>query len=79
MRVCVPTYDPDCDDEYDYKRPASVTIEENDGLRIVMGDPEDVYAPDVMIERAVDLWRVFVHPDGGDEKCIIEIRKDALQ
>ncbi len=74
--VQIPTYDPESDEEYDYGRPNEVAVQEVDGLRVVMGDPDDESAPDVLIERAVDLWRVFVHPDRGDPLCIIEIRKN---
>ena len=77
--VQIPTYDPESEDEYDYGRPKAVAVQEVDGLRVVMGDPDDEGAPDVLIERAVDLWRVFVHPNRGDPLCIIEIRKDREQ
>jgi hypothetical protein len=75
-RIQIPTYDPDGDVEFDYARPHTLTLQDADGLRVVMGDLDDETAPDVQIERAVDLWRVFVQPDRGDSLCIIEIRKD---
>jgi hypothetical protein len=74
--VRVPTYDPECKAEYDYSRAHFVAIQRVEGIRVVMGDPGDEYAPDVLIERAVGLWRVFVHPDRGDPLCVIEIRRD---
>jgi hypothetical protein len=73
--VNVPTYDPECDEEYDYARLHTVAIQRADGVRVIMGDPKDDLAPDVLIERAVDLWRVVVHPDAGDPLCMIEIRR----
>jgi hypothetical protein len=72
----VPTYDPDGAIEYDYNRTENLTLQELDGLRAVMGNPADPDSPDVLIERAVGLWRVFVHPNNGDPLCIIEIRSD---
>ena len=75
-QIQIPTYDPDGEVEYDYTRPYTLTLQEVEGLRVVMGDPDDEAAPDVSIERAVDLWRVFVTPDRGDALCIIEIRRD---
>lgn len=74
--IQIPTYDPDGGVEYDYTRPHELTLQEVDGLRVVMGDPNDEAAPDVIIERTSDLWRVFVHPDRGNALCIIEIRRD---
>jgi hypothetical protein len=74
-QIEIPTYDPSTDVEYDYTKPYRLTLQEFEGLRVVMGDPDDDEAPDVLIERAVDMWRVFVHPDLGDPLCIIEIRK----
>jgi hypothetical protein len=76
MRVRVPTYDPDGPIEYDYNRTECVTLQEVDGIRAVMGNPTDRDSPDVLIERGVGLWRVFVHPNKGDPLCIIEIRSD---
>ena len=73
--IRIPTYDPECKEEYDYKRVHTVAVQKVDGIRIVMGDPNDDFAPDVTLERAVDLWRVFVHPDRSDPLCIIEIRR----
>jgi hypothetical protein len=75
MKIDVPTYDPGSEAEYDYTRCHTLTLQEADGLRVVMGEPDDDDAPDVLIERAVDMWRVFVHPDRSDPLCIIEIRK----
>jgi len=76
MQFRVPTYDPDGPMEYDYNRTEYVTLQEVDGLRAVMGSPADRDSPDVLIERAVGLWRVFVHPKNGDPLCIIEILSD---
>jgi hypothetical protein len=75
MRFEIPTYDPDTKAEYDYSRPCMLTLQDVEGLRVVMGDPNDEDAPDVVIERAVDTWRVFVHADRTDPLCIIEVRK----
>jgi hypothetical protein len=74
-QIQVPTYDPESEEEYDYGHPSSLTLQQADGLRVVMGEPDDEDAPDVLIERTVDMWRVFVHPDRSDPLCIIEIRK----
>jgi transcriptional regulator with XRE-family HTH domain len=74
MEIEIPRYDPDCKEEYDYSRPHKLTLQEVEGLRVIMGDPDDEDAPDVLIERAVGLWRIFVHPDRSDPLCIIEIR-----
>lgn len=75
-QIQIPTYDPKGQVEYDYARPHTLTLQEVEGLRVVMGDPDDEDAPDVIIERAADLWRVFVHPNRTDPLCIIEIRTD---
>ncbi len=74
-KIEIPTYDPDSQAEYDYTKPCTLTLQEVDGLRIVMGDPDDEDAPDVLIERSVDVWRIFVHPDRSDPLCVVEIRK----
>jgi hypothetical protein len=71
----IPTYDPESEAEYDYARSHALTIQEVDGLRVVMGDAKDKCAPDVLIERAVGLWRIFVHADGGEPLCVIEIQR----
>ena len=73
--IHIPTYDPECNEEYDYARLHIVAIQKSGGIRVVMGDPDDEYVPDVLIERAVGLWRVFVHPDAGDPLCVIEISR----
>jgi hypothetical protein len=78
-QVEIPTYDSDSDPEYDYTRHFMLTLQEVDGLRVVMGDPDDEDAPDVFIERAVDMWRIFVHPDRNDPLCIIELQKGHAQ
>jgi hypothetical protein len=72
-QIRIPTYDPDREDAFDYSRLHALTVQHGSGLRIVMGDPDDHTAPDVLIERAADLWRVFVHPACTDPICIIEI------
>jgi len=69
----IPTYDPKNKNGYDYTRLHTVAIQEVDGLRVVLGNPNDDSAPDVLIERDVGLWRLFVHPDRGDPMCVIEI------
>lgn len=43
------------------------------GLRVIMGDPGDDDAPDVLIERGTVGWRVFIHPNAGDPICVVEI------
>lgn len=75
-RIQIPTYDPDGEVEFDYTRPQTLTLQDADGLRVVMGAPDDENPPDVQIERAVDLWRIFVQPDWGGSLCIIEIQRD---
>jgi hypothetical protein len=72
-QIEVATYDPDSKSEYDYSRRHKLTLQEVDGLRIVMGEPDDKDAPDVFIEHAVGIWRVVVHPNAGDPLCIVEI------
>ena len=74
MQFEIPTYDPDADVEYDYAKPHNLVLQDVAGLRVVMGDPDDENAPDVIIERGVGVWRVFVHADRTDPLCIIEIR-----
>ncbi|RIK82738.1 MAG: hypothetical protein DCC68_05740 [Planctomycetota bacterium] len=76
ITVEIPTYDPESEVEYDYERPHALTLREEDGLRVFMGDPSDANSPDVIIERAVGLWRVFIHADRTDPLCVIEIRED---
>jgi hypothetical protein len=68
----VPTYDPDGPVEHDYNRTENVTLKEEHGLRAIMGNPDSLYAPNLLIERAVGLWRLIVHADAGDPLCIIE-------
>ena len=75
IRIDIPTYDPNSDVEYDYGKPYTLTLREEEGLRVFMGDPSDEDSPDVVIERAVDLWRVFVHADRSDPLCIVEVRE----
>jgi hypothetical protein len=75
-KIEIPTYNPDAVLDYDYSKPYLLTLQEADGLRVVMGDPDDEDAPDVLIERAIDMWRVFVHPNRGDPLCVIEIRRE---
>lgn len=73
--IRIPTYDPECEAEYDYARSHTVAVQKVDGVRLVMGGVDDDFAPDVLVERAVGLWRVFVHSDRGDPLCIIEIHR----
>ncbi len=73
-KVEVPTYDLESE-ECDYTRRHTLTLQAAGGLRIVMGEPDDEDAPDVLIERTVDKWRVFVHPDLRDALCAIEIHR----
>jgi len=70
LKIPIPTYDPNGTPEYDWSRPHELIVRGEDGLRVCMGNEAD--APDVLIERAVDCWRIFVHPDRGDPLCIIE-------
>jgi len=70
LRMTIPTYDPNCEDEYDESRPHELILREEVGLRVIMGEGRS--APDIVIERAVDRWRLLVHDDGGDGLCIIE-------
>lgn len=74
-KIEIPTYNPDAEVECDFNNCYELTLQEAEGLRVVMGDPDDNDAPDVLIERAADKWRVFVHPDRSDPLCIIEIQK----
>jgi hypothetical protein len=83
IKLMVPTYDPDGPLEWDYEHQSKLTLHEVEGLRIVMGERTDQSAPDVQIGRAcvraagkppVQLWRIFVYPDGADPLCMIEIR-----
>jgi hypothetical protein len=73
--IRVPTYDPGSEAEWDFVRSHMLAIQEVEGLRAVMGDAKDEFAPDVLIERAVGRWRIFVHADGGDPLCVIEIQR----
>jgi len=70
LRMTIPTYDPDGKKEWDWSRPETLILREDGGLQVKMG--EGVCAPDIVIERAVDRWRLFVNHDGGDGLCIIE-------
>jgi len=74
-RLTIPTYDPDGGEEkeYDWDRPAPLTLQDDLGLRIILGDPDNASSPDIAIERTPDRWRIFVHHDGGDPLCYIEI------
>jgi hypothetical protein len=74
--IQIPTYDPEGQVEYDFAKPHTLTLQEVEGLRVVMGDAYGEHAPDVIIERAADMWRVFVHADRTDPLCVIEIWKD---
>lgn len=53
---------------------------EEGGLRVCLGGPrESQDRPDVTIERAVDCWRVFIHPSNGDPDYVIEIRPESTR
>jgi hypothetical protein len=75
----VPTYDPagEGDKEYDYSRPATITLKDEAGLRVILGDdgPE---LPSVMIERGINCWTVFIQPDHGDDLCCVVIHDEDL-
>ncbi len=75
IKIDVPTYDPTSGPEYDFSRPETLTLREEEGLRIFMGDPRDENSPDVVIERAVGTWRIFVHADRTDPLCVVEVQK----
>lgn len=69
--IAVPTYDPDGPVEYDHSRPDTLTLNEEDGLRVTMG--EEPNAPDVVFEKTPSGWRLFVRADRrDDEMCFIE-------
>jgi hypothetical protein len=72
-RLDVPTYDDSCEQEVDWTRTREITIADECGIRVIMGDPQDISSPNVCVERAKDRWRLFVHIDGGDPFCYIEI------
>ncbi len=75
IRLTLPTYDPQtqaCDES----KPATLTLRQETGLRVVLGDPHDPHAPDLLIERHADRWYIVVHPDAGDPLCIIEVKHD---
>jgi hypothetical protein len=75
IKIDIPTYDPNSKVEYDYAKPRTLTIKEEEGVRVFMGDPSDEDTPDIVVERAVDLWRVFIHADRSDPLCVVEVRK----
>lgn len=75
IAVLIPTYDPESQ-ECDETKPARLTLCPGTGLRIVLGDPADPHAPDLLIERHADRWYIVVHPDNGDPLCLIEITQD---
>ena len=72
-QVQIPIYDPSSDKDFDQSRMHTITLEQSGGLRIILGYPNDNTAPDILIERATDHWRVSVHPACTDPMCIIEI------
>jgi hypothetical protein len=72
-RLDLPTYDEACEQEIDWSRLREITIADDAGIRIILGDPMDISSPNVCVERASDRWRLFVHIDGGDPFCTIEI------
>jgi hypothetical protein len=72
-RLDLPTYDDACEQEIDWSRTREITLAEEAGMRIILGDPMDISSPNVCVERASDRWRLFVHIDGGDPFCTIEI------
>ena len=45
--IRIPTYDPECEAEYDYARSHTVAVQKVDGVRLVMGGVDDDFAPDV--------------------------------
>jgi hypothetical protein len=76
----IPTYDPEGegDKEYDMSRPATVVVKEDLGLRILLG-PDSPDTPDLMLEKGVDCWRLFVHAQaGGDPSRVVEIRENSV-
>jgi len=76
IQLIIPTYDPETQ-ECDASKPHALTLREETGLRIVLGDPGDPDAPDLLIERYLDRWYIVVHPNEGDPLCIIEITGDS--
>lgn len=71
MVIEIPTYDAEGPVEYDQRRSASLILNEEDGLRVTMG--EEPNAPDVVFEKTVNGWRLFVRADQRDEEmCFIE-------
>jgi hypothetical protein len=78
VQIEVPAFEAD-ETELDYSRRYKLTLQIASRLRVIMGDPFDAYAPDVLIERGVSVWRLFVHPGAGDPVCIVEIGKDRVK
>jgi len=72
LRLTIPTYNDQQEEPCDYSRPNLVTLRQETGLRVILGDPDDGNAPDLLIERTPDRWRIIVHPDSSDPMCVIE-------
>jgi hypothetical protein len=78
QRIAIPTYDDTREDPADWSRPHDLVLRESTaGLRVILGDPDDPNAPDLLIERTPDRWRVIVHPDASDPLCVIEFTEKA--
>ena len=77
--LTIHTYDPE-QQTYDQSQAHTVTLREETGLRLILGEPNDREAPDLLVEREKDRWRIFVHArDYGDPLCIIDIsRQEAV-
>jgi len=76
LEFFLPAYDPETTGEAEDSRLHLVTVCVGTDLRVVMGSPSNMAAPDVLVERGTASWRVFVHPNSGDPLCIVEFYAD---
>lgn len=77
LKLHVPTYYPD--DAGEYGQPdVPVLVQEQDGLRIVLGShaTADYKKPDISIERRRHGWAIFLHRTAGDPCGVVYISDD---
>ena len=73
LKFALSTFDPRIEDCFDDKRLAEVTLRYSRNLRIILGDPDDDSSPDLLVEKAIGQWKIFVHPGETDPICLIRI------
>jgi hypothetical protein len=66
-------------DEWDYGPPnVPVLVSATETIRVLLGtvDMEEVYKPDLFIERRRNGWMIAIHPNNGDPSGIVYLFDD---